>query len=313
MNISGNALSSTFADGIYTDNVRDLTNTSNIELNQTTIDLRAQNVLVNGGPLQPGGGGIVTDPLNSNLSIGVFDITNLPGGQTIKSITNLTIATEEKTVNIESATFPTSTTMNGILRIPTIATDLITDPLESSSIEMTTGGINMTSTDININGNSTVSGILKVDNKLVVPQIIEESKTSSILMEATGIAITSPALLYNSNAIISATGNQNQYIMGDGSLLQYSANSGNSNFYLYKSHSNTPGAPPDAGFVVYNNSTQGSATVIYISHLTDDNIDVEIFFNNLNQINDVYLQDRNDSTNYIKYNIKVNGNIRIYK
>ena len=303
MNISGNALSSTFAGGIYTDNVRDLTNTSNIELNQTTIDLQAQNVLVNGVPLQPGGGGIVTDPLNSNLSIGVFDITNLPGGQTIRSISNLTIATEEKTVNIESATFPISTTMNGILRIPTIATNLITDPLESSSINMTTGGINMTSTDININGNSTITGILKTNIKLIVPQIIEESKTSSILMEASGISITSPALMYNSNAIISATGNQNQYIMGDGSLLQYSANSGNSNFYLYKSHSNTPGTPPDPGFVVYNNSTQGSATVIYISHLTDDAIDIEIFFNNINQINDVYLQDRNDSTNYIKYNI----------
>jgi len=303
MNISGNALSSTFAGGIYTDNVRDLTNTSNIELNQTTIDLQAQNVLVNGVPLQPGGGGIVTDPLNSNLSIGVFDITNLPRGQTIRSISNLTIATEEKTVNIESATFPTSTTMNGILRIPTIATDLITDPLESSAIQMTTGGINMTSTDININGNSTITGILKADIKLIVPQIIEESKTSSILMEASGIAITSPALLYNSNAIISAIGNQNQYIMGDGSLLQYSANSGNSNFYLYKSHSNTPTPPPANGFVYYNNSTQGLATIIYISHLTDDVIDIEIFFNNINKINDVYLQDRNDSTNYIKYNI----------
>jgi hypothetical protein len=303
MNISGNALSSTFPEGIYTVNVSDLTNTSNIELYQNTIDLRAQNVLVNGGPLQPGGGGIVTNPLNSNLSIGVFDINNLPGGQTIRSITNLTIATEEKTVNIESATFPTSTTMNGILRIPTVTTDLITDPLESSSIEMTTGGINMTSTDININGNSTISGTLKTDIKLITPYIVEESKTSSILLEATGIAITSPALLYNSNAIITATGTQQQYIMGDGSLLQYSANSGNSNFYLYKSHSGTPGVPPQAGFVVYNTNIQATATVIYISHLTDDVIDIEVFFNNLNQINDVYLQDRNDSTNYIKYNI----------
>lgn len=303
MNISGNPLSSTFADGLYTNNVIDLTNTSNIELYQNTIDLRAQNVLVNGGPLQPGGGGIVTNPLNSNLSIGVFDINNLPGGQTIRSITNLAIATEEKTVNIESATFPISTTMNGILRIPTVATDLITDPLESSSIEMTTGGINMTSTDININGNSTISGTLKTDIKLITPYIIEESKTSSILMEATGVSINAPSLFYNSNPIISATGTQQQYIMGDGSLLQYSANSGNSNFYLYKSHSNTPAPPPDNGFVYYNNSNQSLTTVIYISHLTDDAIDIEVFFNNINQINDVYLQDRNTSSNYIKYNI----------
>jgi hypothetical protein len=32
-------------------------------------------------------------------------------------------------------------------------------------------------------------------------------------------------------------------------------------------------------------------------------IDIEVFFNNINQINDVYLQDKNNSSNFIKYNI----------
>jgi hypothetical protein len=193
MNIQGNSYLKTFPDGINTTKINDLADSVEISLTNNTIDLIGDNILVNGGPLQPGGGGIVTNPLNANLNIGsVYDIVDNSG-------------------------------------------------LSLRGIDLRTENV--------------------------------------------------------------GTGTNNQYFMGDGSLLQYSANSGNSNFYLYKSHSNTPGAPPDAGFVVYNNSTQGLATVIYISHLTDDNIDIEIFFNNINQINDVYLQDRNDSTNYIKYNI----------
>jgi hypothetical protein len=91
--------------------------------------------------------------------------------------------------------------------------------------------------------------------------------------------------------------------MADGTLLQYSANSGNSNFYLYKSHSNTPVPPPDPGFVYYNNAVQSLATTIYVSHLTDDNIDIEVFFANLSQLNEVYIQQKTLSENFIKYNI----------
>ena len=98
-------------------------------------------------------------------------------------------------------------------------------------------------------------------------------------------------------------GTSSQYLMADGSSLQYSANSGNSNFYLYKSHTNTPTPPPTAGLVYYNNAVQKDATIIYISHKTDDNIDVEVFFNNLSTLNDVYIQQKTLSENFIKYNI----------
>ena len=75
------------------------------------------------------------------------------------------------------------------------------------------------------------------------------------------------------------------YLMADGSVLSQSASSGNSNFYLYKSHSGAQTPPPHAGFVYYNNSVQKDATIIYISHLTEDNIDLEIFFQNLSTLN----------------------------
>ena len=62
--------------------------------------------------------------------------------------------------------------------------------------------------------------------------------------------------------------------MGDGSTLTASSNSGNSNFYLYQSKSGVI-----EGDVGYNNADQSLATIVYISHLTQDGIDVEVFFN----------------------------------
>ena len=97
-------------------------------------------------------------------------------------------------------------------------------------------------------------------------------------------------------------GTSSQYLMADGTSLQFSANSGNSNFYLYISNV-TLTAPPGSGQVRYNNVQQSLATVVYINHLTSDNIDVEIFFNQLSSLNELYVQDRNSSINFIKYNI----------
>jgi hypothetical protein len=158
---------------------------------------------------------------------------------------------------------------------------------------------NISSIDPNF---TTITGNLTVSNQLKTPLISDELLTSSIALTTGGINLTSDALNFNSHSVLSATGTGTQYFMGDGSLLQYSANSGNSNFYLYKSNS-IAGPPPANGFVYYNDNPQGMATTLFISHLTADSIDIEVFFNNLNQINDVYLQDRSNSNNFIRYNI----------
>ena len=127
-----------------------------------------------------------------------------------------------------------------------------------------------------------------------------------------GIAMNSDTLVSGNltststveGAVIKKTGGtSSQYLMADGSSLQFSANSGNSNFYLYKSHANTPTPPPTAGLVYYNNTVQKDATVVYINHKTDDNIDIEVFFSNLSTLNEVYIQQKTLSENFIKYNI----------
>jgi hypothetical protein len=91
--------------------------------------------------------------------------------------------------------------------------------------------------------------------------------------------------------------------MADGSVLQQSGSNGSSNIYLYNNHSAVLTPPPSNGEVAYNNSVQDSATIVYISHLTRDGIDVEVFYQSINSLYDLYIQDQNTSINFIRYNI----------
>ena len=106
-----------------------------------------------------------------------------------------------------------------------------------------------------------------------------------------------------SGSFIKTGGTSNQYLMANGSSLEYSQNSGNSNFYLYNSINGITIAPPLSGKVGYNNANQSLATILYINHLTSDGIGIDVFFAQLTSIQDVYLQDKNSSLNFIKYNI----------
>ena len=68
----------------------------------------------------------------------------------------------------------------------------------------------------------------------------------------------------------------------------------NSNFYLCDSN-NTTNGPADSSQVRYNSATQKLASMVYlvsISHLTRDTIDIEVFYFQITQLNDVYLQDQ---------------------
>jgi hypothetical protein len=269
MNINGVDSNSVFQN-ITTNDIFDFGQSVDIKLSEDTIDLIGTNILVNGGPLQPGGGGIVVNPLNADLNIGnVYDIIDNAG-----------------------------------LSMRGINTNQISQAGEITGLLIKTQ--NLHSLDVDY---SDFTGNLNISTKLLVPEISDELGSSSIVLNTGGVNITSDTLNFNSNSVLSATGLNTQYFMGDGSLLQFSANSGNSNFYLYKSHINTPIPPPAEGFIYYNNSNQSLVTTIYISHLTTDVIDIEVFLNNLSQLNDVYIQDKNSSINFIRYNITSNPTI----
>lgn len=104
------------------------------------------------------------------------------------------------------------------------------------------------------------------------------------------------------DTIIKTGGTNSQYLMADGTALTFSQNSGNSNFYLYDSSTSQTPTPP-SGDITYNNALQSLATIIYISHISRDNIDIEIFYSQLSTLSDVYIQDQSLSENYIQYNI----------
>jgi len=124
----------------------------------------------------------------------------------------------------------------------------------------------------------------------------------------TALASNDPTVIVTSINGLSANkytvngGTNQQYLMADGSRLQFSSNSGNSNFYLYQSGTSQSATPP-AGFITYNNAVQDNATTIYISHSTRDGVDIDVFFNQITPITEVYIQDQNLSENFIQYNI----------
>jgi hypothetical protein len=108
--------------------------------------------------------------------------------------------------------------------------------------------------------------------------------------------------LLQTDKVVINGGTSSQYLMADGSRLQFSANSGNSNFYLYRSDTSQAVNPP-SGSITYNNATQLNATIIYISHLTRDNIDIEVFFKQITTLSEVYIQDQNLSEAFMQFNV----------
>jgi hypothetical protein len=168
-------------------------------------------------------------------------------------------------------------------------------------------------------GLTNIDGTLNVDI-IKVSEIYDPSDSSSLQFSNTSIGVLAANFNLNNNNITQVNditssrfivqgGTDIEYLMADGSLLTQSANSGNSNFYLYHNVNNIIYPAPASGSVVYNHLDQESATVVYISHLTRDNIDIEIFFQNVSTLNILYLQDQDNSANFIRYDITGNATI----
>ena len=142
----------------------------------------------------------------------------------------------------------------------------------------------------NLNGRCAVGAGTAFD---IIPTNPAEIRLLDDAVEITGNYLTA-------TNFIKQGGTNQQYLMADGSSLQYSANSGNSNFYLYNNTSGIMTPPPANGQVGYNNAVQNDATIIYISHRTRDTIDIDVFLALLTTIEEVYLQYNCYPYNYSK-------------
>ena len=104
------------------------------------------------------------------------------------------------------------------------------------------------------------------------------------------------------DSFIKSGGTNIQYLMADGSALTYSSNSGNSNYYLFLNGTDGTTTPAD-GYITYNqNPFQFQSTMIYISHLTSDGLDIEVFFKQLTTLSEVYIQDKSNAR-FMQFNI----------
>jgi len=73
--------------------------------------------------------------------------------------------------------------------------------------------------------------------------------------------------------------------------------------FLYRANTGATSGYPGNGDILWNNATQTSATSINVSHLTDDNVDIDIFLALISQTEAITIQDQNSSANYQKWTI----------
>lgn len=74
------------------------------------------------------------------------------------------------------------------------------------------------------------------------------------------------------------------------------ANGGSSTAWRYRAKTNATSGYPTNGHLIWNNATQLSATQILVSHLNDDDTDIELFLSFFVEGQKLFIQNRDDSS-----------------
>lgn len=82
----------------------------------------------------------------------------------------------------------------------------------------------------------------------------------------------------------------------DGAAGTNGTNGGSTNAWDYKAKTNATSGYPGNGYLLWNNATQTSATSIIVSHLTDDDTDIELFLSFFVINQKIFIQNRDDSS-----------------
>jgi len=73
--------------------------------------------------------------------------------------------------------------------------------------------------------------------------------------------------------------------------------------FLYRANTSATSGYPGDGDILWNNATQASATQINVSHLTDDNVDIDIFLALLSVGEQIIIQSQSNSADYQTWTI----------
>jgi hypothetical protein len=74
-------------------------------------------------------------------------------------------------------------------------------------------------------------------------------------------------------------------------------------YYRYNARTNTQSPPPSNSQIIWNDATQINSTIIYVDHITTDNIDIDVFLALIKTGDNIIIQDANDSTAYQKWTV----------
>ena len=80
-------------------------------------------------------------------------------------------------------------------------------------------------------------------------------------------------------------------------------NGQSSSYFLYRAKTNTYTGNPDNHHILWNNATQTGATAIHINHLTDNNLDIDIFLGLIRQGSNLIIQHQTNSGEYQTWDV----------
>jgi hypothetical protein len=181
--------------------------------------------------------------------------------------------------------------------------NIINNYVSNENFNTVLAGYQQKNAPIDMNNND-ISNVNKINNRLVsdVYDDLDEVKSKTSNISSTSLDTTYYNGYVSSNSGYIVSGAPLAYLLTDGTWASTSASQ--SNLYLYKNSTNIL-PPPPSGHIRYNNvNLDSNCTHIYISHLTSDSLDIEnVCFSNLTPLDVLYIQNKDLSSEYAKFNI----------
>jgi hypothetical protein len=128
-------------------------------------------------------------------------------------------------------------------------------------------------------------------NEVTVEAVIEESHVTAEIIETTVIGEVTQEVVVELQ--------EEANVIGEINFGGVGPRGTSSTIWNYKVQRPEITGIPTGGHIIWNNTTQVDATILYVSRFTDDDIiDIEIFLALIQEGNKLTVQDENNSENY---------------
>jgi len=256
------------------------------------------------------------DTANTTLNVG-SNTVNSSGAINVKYRTSGGLGVG--TVNLNINPFTISRTSSGFIPATTPAItgfSVVSFGTGSNNITMSGNG------NVTIGNNLTVTGITNsatyTGNAAGLSNITGANVTGAVAYATTANSVAVANVVGIGNiATINLDGNSGNVLYGNGifantaPLIGATGATGpigatgaqgiSTSLFLYMAHTTTTTGYPGDGRILWDNATQISSTSINVSHLTDNNIDIDVFLSLLEATETILIQDQNVSSDYQKF------------